>query len=110
MPVGKARVRRQGVETAEAEGFVDTDKMAAVMSKKKETQPTQGLARVQFDFSKESLAKLDEIVSGVNARTRAEVIRRALTLYTEVLEAQNRGAKIYFREADGTMVQVMPLF
>lgn len=80
------------------------------MDKKKATQPAQELARVQFDFSKESLAKLDEIVSSVNARTRAEVIRRALTLYTEVLEAQNRGAKIFFREADGTMVQVMPLF
>lgn len=84
--------------------------MAATMDKKKAAPPAQELARVQFDFSKESLAKLDEIVSSVNARTRAEVIRRALTLYTEVLEAQNRGAKIFFREADGTMVQVMPLF
>ena len=80
------------------------------MGKKKKTEPTQDPARVQFDFSRESLAKLDEIVSSVNARTRAEVIRRALTLYTEVLEAQNRGAKIFFREADGTMVQVIPLF
>jgi metal-responsive CopG/Arc/MetJ family transcriptional regulator len=80
------------------------------MDKKKETQPQQDLARVQFDFSRESLAKLDEIVSSVNARTRAEVIRRALTLYTEFLEAQNKGAKIFFREADGTMIQVLPLF
>jgi metal-responsive CopG/Arc/MetJ family transcriptional regulator len=84
--------------------------MAATMDKKKDTQPTQNVARVQFDFSRESLAKLDEIVSSVNARTRAEVIRRALTLYTEVLEAQNRGAKMFFREADGTMVQILPLF
>lgn len=92
------------------EGSRRFNDMAAVMDKKKGTQPTQDLARVQFDFSRESLAKLDEIVSNVNARTRAEVIRRALTLYTEVLEAQNRGAKIFFREKDGTMVQVMPLF
>ena len=70
----------------------------------------QAKARVQFDFSKESLAKLDEIVKTVDATTRAEVIRRALTLYTEVLNAQERGAKIYFRESDGSMVQIMPLF
>jgi hypothetical protein len=65
---------------------------------------------VQFDFSRASLAKLDEIVSLVNATTRAEVIRRALTLYTEVLEAEKRGTKILFREADGTLIQILPLF
>ena len=84
--------------------------MAAVMEKDKDSQPAQDKARVQFDFSRESLAKLDEIVSVVSASTRAEVIRRALTLYTEVLEAEKRGAKILFRESDGTMVQIIPLF
>ena len=84
--------------------------MAAVMEKQKDSQPVQEKARVQFDFSRESLAKLDEMVSLVSASTRAEVIRRALTLYTEVLEAEKRGAKILFRESDGTMVQIIPLF
>jgi metal-responsive CopG/Arc/MetJ family transcriptional regulator len=84
--------------------------VAAVMEKQKDPQPVQEKARVQFDFSRESLAKLDEIVSLVSASTRAEVIRRALTLYTEVLEAEKRGAKILFRESDGTMVQIIPLF
>ncbi len=82
--------------------------MAAVTNKA--PRLTQDKARVQFDFSKDSLAKLDEIVSAVNASTRAEVIRRALTLYTEVLEAEKRGAKICFREPDGTLVQILPLF
>jgi metal-responsive CopG/Arc/MetJ family transcriptional regulator len=80
------------------------------MKKEKNTQSVEGKARVQFDFSKESLEKLDEIVTAVKAPTRAEVIRRALTLYTEILEAQNRGAKIFFKESDGTLVQVMPVF
>jgi len=84
--------------------------VAAVMEKQKDSQPVQEKARVQFDFSRESLAKLDEMVSLVSASTRAEVIRRALTLYTEVLEAEKRGAKILFRESDGTMVQIIPLF
>lgn len=78
--------------------------------KKTSVQPAEEKARVQFDFSRESLEKLDEIVSTVSASTRAELIRRALTLYTEVLEANKRGAKIFFREADGTLVQLMPLF
>ena len=68
------------------------------------------LKRVQFDFSEQSLQKLDEIVKQVNAATRAEVIRRALTLYTEILEAKQRGAEIHFREADGTHVKLLPLF
>lgn len=86
--------------------------MAAVVKKdpNKGSRLTQDKARVQFDFSKESLAKLDEIVSAVNASTRAEVIRRALMLYTEVLEAEKRGAKIFFREPDGTLVQILALF
>jgi hypothetical protein len=84
--------------------------MVAVMKKEVPTQPGHEKARVQFDFSKESLGKLDELVSTVNASTRAEVIRRALTLYTEFLEAQQQGAKIFFRDRDGNMVQVMPLF
>jgi hypothetical protein len=86
--------------------------MAAEMKKEtnKGSRPAQDKARVQFDFSKDSLAKLDEIVSAVNASTRAEVIRRALTLYTQVLDAEKRGAKICFREPDGTMVQILLLF
>jgi hypothetical protein len=86
--------------------------MSAVMDKHKDSPPMQDKARVrvQFDFSKESLTKLDEIVLRVNASTRAEVIRRALTLLTEVLEAEGRGAKMLFREADGTTIQIMPLF
>lgn len=67
-------------------------------------------ARVQFDFSKESLDKLDEIVESINASTRAEVIRRALTLFTEILAAEKRGAKVLLREKDGTLIQLMPLF
>lgn len=85
--------------------------MSAVVKKEKvSNKGTTDKARVQFDFSKESLDKLDEIVEKVNASTRAEVIRRALTLFTEILAAEKRGAKVMFREQDGTLVQVMPLF
>lgn len=85
--------------------------MSAVAKKERvSNKVTTDKARVQFDFSKDSLDRLDEIVESVNASTRAEVIRRALTLYTEVLAAEKRGAKVLFREKDGTLIQIMPLF
>jgi metal-responsive CopG/Arc/MetJ family transcriptional regulator len=83
---------------------------ALVMKEKVSNKAPTEKARVQFDFNKESLDKLDEMVEAINATTRAEVIRRALTLFTEVMAAEERGAKIFFREKDGTMIQVMPLF
>ena len=84
--------------------------MAESIQKDSDSQQLTDKARVQFDFSRESLAKLDEIKTLVSATTRAEVIRRALTLYTEVLEAEQRGAKLMFRETDGSLVRVLPLF
>jgi uncharacterized protein (UPF0305 family) len=84
--------------------------MKAIMKREKDIKSSSSKARVQFDFSKESLDKLDEIKDTVNASTRAEVIRRALTLFTEVLEAENRGAKVMFQEKDGTLARLMLLF
>jgi len=43
---------------------------------------TDSKARVQFDFSKESLNKLDILVTKTGVSTRAELIRRALALYS----------------------------
>jgi hypothetical protein len=77
--------------------------------RKKETKTASKKARVQFDFSKESLDKLDEIRSTIHAATRAEVIRRALTLFTEVLDAEQRGARIFFQEKDGTQARLILL-
>jgi metal-responsive CopG/Arc/MetJ family transcriptional regulator len=67
-------------------------------------------ARVQFDFSKDSLRKLDELVESTGASTRAELIRRALGLYSEVLSANRRNAKLLFREEDGTLIQLVAHF
>ena len=82
--------------------------MKAVMSKENKTQNEK--VRVQFDFNKESLGKLDEIVKSINVSTRAEAIRKALMLLTELIDAESRGAKMLLREKDGTLIQIMPLF
>jgi len=71
---------------------------------------TENKARVQFDFSKESLNKLDNLVIKTGVSTRAELIRRALSLYSEIVEAENRNAKLVIREKDGTMIQLVPHF
>jgi len=71
---------------------------------------TENKARVQFDFTKESLNKLDNLVIKTGVSTRAELIRRALSLYSEIVEAENRNAKLVIREKDGTMIQLVPHF
>lgn len=63
--------------------------------------------RIQFDFSNESLQRLDKLVTETGATTRAELIRNALSLYAEVVEAQDRGAKLMLKEKDGTVVQLI---
>lgn len=78
--------------------------------KKQKAKALPNRARVQFDFSRESLQKFDDMVKKVNAHTRGELIRRALTLYAEFLAAEERGAKVCFREADGTLVPVVMIF
>ena len=65
--------------------------------------------RIQFDFQRDSLEKLDELRIAVGAATRAEVIRRALLLFTECVEARDRGAKIILEERAGARTQILVL-
>jgi hypothetical protein len=50
-----------------------------------ETQETKaqstGKIRVQFDFAPDALQRLDELKQESGARTRAETVRNALSLY-----------------------------
>lgn len=50
--------------------------------------------RLQFDLTAESLKKLDELVKLTSASSRAEVVRRALTLLRNVADAESRGLNI----------------
>jgi hypothetical protein len=74
-----------------------------------EAPETPEKVRVQFDFSKEHLDELDKIKTALHASTRAEVIRRALNLFTKVLKAEQEGAEIYIQKADGRLVQLVTL-
>lgn len=65
--------------------------------------------RVQFDFSSESVGKLEELVQTTNSGTKAEVIRRALTLYTYLLEANSRGDKALLKTRGGDLQEILLL-
>jgi len=59
--------------------------------------------RLQFDFSKDAVKKLEEIKKRTNSATRAEVIRRSLRLYDWITWQLEQGATIGI-EKDGKLV------
>jgi Arc/MetJ-type ribon-helix-helix transcriptional regulator len=63
--------------------------------------------RLQFDFSVEAVERLDNLVSVTDAASRAEVVRRAITLLGHVLTAQNNGSTVIVRRPDGREYQLM---
>ena|ERR1700759_1143855 len=67
------------------------------------------MVRIQFDFSREALRSLDQLVKDTNVKTRAEAIRRALEVYIELLEAKGKKAKVFIEELDGTRTRILGL-
>jgi len=63
--------------------------------------------RIQFDFSHEAIDRLDEMVRVTDATSRAEVVRRALSLYENMLFRQEKNTEVFLKNPDGTMVQIM---
>src|SRR5581483_7183558 len=76
----------------------DVRKASMPRKSRKPEASSDARVRVQFDFSKRSLEKLDELQSQLQAHTRAEVLRHALQLFTECVEARRRGADVLIRE------------
>lgn len=58
--------------------------------------------RLQFDFSGEAVTHLDELVKDLNATSRAEVVRRALSLLSRVTVHINDGGAVILRSKDGS--------
>lgn len=50
--------------------------------------------RVQFNFSKEIIERVDEMKRQTGASTRAEVLRSALNCYSWVITEKGKGLKI----------------
>lgn len=73
------------------------------------TKTRTDMVRVQFDFSREALRALDELVAELNVKTRAEVIRRALEVYIEIREAKEKRAKVYIEDSQGARTRILGL-
>jgi metal-responsive CopG/Arc/MetJ family transcriptional regulator len=56
--------------------------------------------RLQFDVSLDTLATIDALRSEAGVATRAELIRRALRLYSWVLSQVSQGRKIMIQDGD----------
>lgn len=58
------------------------------------------MKRIEFDFSNESVSKLDELVERTNSATRAELLRRALSVYEYLKNQTDQGYKINLSKDD----------
>lgn len=56
--------------------------------------------RIQFDFSKDALKRLDKMVDDTEAASRAELIRNALQVFEYTTKKFNEGYKLYFKKDD----------
>ncbi|MDQ5827376.1 MAG: ribbon-helix-helix domain-containing protein [Chloroflexota bacterium] len=97
---------------------VEGQEEMAATAKKERTKPEKGkmanesksdMVRIQFDFSRDALRSLDQLVKDTNVKTRAEVIRRALEVYIDLLEAKGKKAKVFIEELDGTRTRILGL-
>lgn len=70
---------------------------------------TQNKKRVQFDFHPQALEKLDGLVEKTGSSSRAEVVRKALSLLSMTIDAQEAGKSIYFVDGD-TQERVITLW
>ena len=103
---------------ATAVNVLEEQEEMAAMAKKERTKPEKkkmnnesksDMVRIQFDFSREALSSLDQVVKDTNVKTRAEAIRRALEVYIDILEAKGKKAKVFIEELDGTRTRILGL-
>lgn len=57
--------------------------------------------RLQLDFTAAAAARLDQLVETTEASSRAEVMRWALFLAEEAVNAQASGGSLVVRDAEG---------
>ena len=64
--------------------------------------------RVQFDFSPDALARLEALQEQAKAKTKADIVRKALSIY-EWLWQQDPETIIEMKEQDGHVLVHMPI-
>lgn len=69
-------------------------------------KPQPDIVRVQFDFARDVVTRIDALKVPLNANSRADVMKCLIPCGELIINAKQRGAAIFVREADGTMKQV----
>lgn len=62
--------------------------------------------RVTFDFMPEAYARLGELQTKTGASSKAEVVRKALSLYDTFLQYQDNGGGFLLRNSEGKEIQI----
>ena len=65
------------------------------------TETETNRRRLQFDFSQDATERLDDMVELTGASSRAEVVRRALSLLDHVLASELKGGALMMEWPDG---------
>ena len=73
--------------------------MRAISEKSQEPSPSK--TRVQFDFSPSMVELLDRLVQETEAATRAELVRRALSVYAILWDESKRGKDVVLFDKKG---------
>ena len=58
--------------------------------------------RLNLDFKENTRLQLDALLKDTDAATRTEVIRRAISLYTVLVQYKKAGCEITLKQADGS--------
>ena len=67
---------------------------------------TQGRVRVQLDFSQDAFDRLQALKDAIDARSNAEVIRKALQVFEWVYTKRREGSGLQLVRKDGKVTDV----
>jgi hypothetical protein len=66
--------------------------------------------RIQFEFSRDAVERLDKVKRETNASSYAELVRNALRVYEWVIETERKGFEIGVVKDDGLLKVVKFLY
>ncbi|HZR40310.1 MAG TPA: hypothetical protein VFB12_09360 [Ktedonobacteraceae bacterium] len=72
------------------------------------TNPEQSKQRIQFDFTPDSLRRLEELKRRTDAITKAEVVRNALKLYEWLVTEVDPDYIIEIKDKEGNTLYKIP--
>jgi hypothetical protein len=72
------------------------------------TKTEQSKQRIQFDFTAESMKRLEELKEKTDASTKAEVVRNALKLYEWFVTQIDPNYVVEIKDQEGTTVFKIP--